>query len=97
MRPPKTLKGEALAYWKRNAPLCEKMGTLTKADTDSFTLLCAVWARLVMAEAEGAGSIEFVCLAKQYQNLSKPFGLDPISRKKLNVTTHEETPDEFGI
>ena len=47
------------------------MGTLTEADRNSFTLLCQTWARLVEAEAEGKGSIEFVCLSKQYQNQIK--------------------------
>lgn len=97
MRAPKKLTGEALDFWKRNAPHCEKMGTLKPADVDTFCLLCSVHSRLVLAEAGGAGSIEFVCLVKQYANLSKLFGLDPVSRKKLQIDIEEEEADEFGL
>lgn len=97
MRAPKKLTGEALAYWQRNAKLCERMGTLTDADVDTFTLLCTVWARLAAAEVNSAGSIEFVCLTKQFSNLSKLFGLDPVSRKKLGIEHDQEDADEFGI
>jgi phage terminase small subunit len=91
------LPDEAADYWKRNAPTCEKLGTLTDADRDTFTLLCLTWARLVACEANSGSVHEYVCLAKQYQNLCKSFGLDPLSRKKLGVSIEEDVKDEFGI
>lgn len=97
MRVPRELPADAKAFWQRNAPRCLKLGTLTDADTDTFTLLCLTWERISRAITDDSGNIEFVCLLKQYQNLSKLFGLDPVSRKKLGIVTEVEEVDQFGL
>lgn len=95
MKPPKKLSGEALEFWKRNAPLCEQMGTLTDADADTFAILCEVWKKL--ADTDEMDTIRYVCLTKQFSNYSKLFGLDPVSRKKLGVSLDPTIEDEFGL
>jgi phage terminase small subunit len=97
MRVPKHLTGEAKTFWQDNAPHCERMGTLTEADRYTFTLLCQTWAKLVAAELNDLDAIKWVALNKQYQNLSKPFGLDPLSRKRLGIEVEAEAVDEFGL
>jgi phage terminase small subunit len=92
---PKSLTGDAADFWQRNAPICKQMGTLTSADRDSFTLLCITWQRLQALDASGeAKPIEFVMLSKVFQNLAKPFGLDPLSRKRLGIEQTESTDDD---
>ena len=89
---------KAADYWKRNAPHCERMGTLTDADRDSFAVLCETWARLQDCINSGGGVHEYVCLAKQFQNLTTSFGLDPLSRRRLKIDdTPAEAPDPFGL
>ncbi|OWK37900.1 hypothetical protein FRUB_07020 [Fimbriiglobus ruber] len=70
------------------------MGTLTEADRDTFTLLCLAYARLV---SEQGHVNSYIGLSKTYQNYAKLFGLDPVSRKKLNITPATEVVDEFGL
>jgi len=95
MRIPKTLAGEAAEYWRRNAPILIKAGLLTDADRDSFIVLCLTWERL--CKATDAGTIEWVCLSKQYQNFAKSFGLTPAARKSLKVELDQPVSDEFGF
>lgn len=92
MRVPKELDGLAKEHWQRHAPNLERLGLLTDLDRDSFALLCVVYARLY----ESTG-LQFVALVKQYTQLAKSFGLDPLSRKRLGVDLAESKPDEFGI
>lgn len=98
MRHPKGLADEALAYWKRNAPLCAAMGTLTDADRDTFAVLCEVYAALQQARTSNKGTFQVVCLVKQFTQLANAFGLTPASRKKLKIDNQQqqEPPDEFG-
>jgi phage terminase small subunit len=95
MTPPKTLEGEALKFWKRNAPILERAGVLTEADYDSFTLLCTCWGKLHGGEV--TDPMRFVALAKQVQNLMKAFGLTPEARKRLKISLEPEIADEFGL
>ena len=95
MKPPTTLDGEALKFWKRNAPILEKAGVLTEADHDSFHLLCTCWGKL--QDKEVTDPMRFVALAKQIQNLMKAFGLTPEARKRLKISLEPEVADEFGI
>ncbi len=44
---PVGLKGEAAKCWKRLAPICYRMGTLTEADGEAFTALCISWADMI--------------------------------------------------
>lgn len=92
------LKGDALDFYERNAPICKEMRTLTDADHDTFVLLCTLHGKIMEAERIGADTIRFVCLVKQFTNLSKLFGLDPVSRKKLGVLKEkEDTEDGFSF
>ncbi len=98
MRAPKTLTGEALEFWKRNAPLCERMGTLTSADRDSFLILCSAWSRLQECISSSAPTHDYVCLAKQYKQLADAFGLTPAARKKLKIEPQQqEAENEYGL
>ena len=44
---PDYLVGEAIGFWKKYAPMAHKMGTLTKADADTFAVLCQIAHRLI--------------------------------------------------
>ena len=41
--PPKFLKGEALALWRRKAPGLIQIGLLTEADVELFSVYCETW------------------------------------------------------
>lgn len=49
---PKRLSGAATVVWEELAPVCEAMGTLTKADAKAFATLCELQATLDMASAQ---------------------------------------------
>jgi phage terminase small subunit len=98
MHPPKTLTGEALQFWRRNARKCEKIGTLTPLDRDAFVLLCEAWAKLQEVKDDPARTHQWVCVAKQVATLTKAFGLTRESRKKLGIQEPEQQErDEFGL
>jgi phage terminase small subunit len=101
-RPPKSLTGEALAFWQRHARPLWEANILTERDIDSFALLCRVWG--VMNEMDiSTGNenfrimIQFTNLLKQYQALAKQFGLLPRERKIANMVMDTEEVDEYGL
>jgi hypothetical protein len=68
------------------------------ADRDSFIVLCQTWERLQLCVASDGPVHSYVCLAKQFQQLTKAFGLDPLSRKRLKIDDKaNQQPDQFGI
>ncbi len=48
--PPRGLDRYARTAWRRLAPLLQRLGLLTEADTFTFTALCQAWARYVRAQ-----------------------------------------------
>ena len=48
---PSSLTGEAKRFWDRHAKLLISKGWLTKADADSFALLCQLWEQIHDAQA----------------------------------------------
>lgn len=81
MKVPK-LKGEALAYWKRHAPILEENGRLTDSTRDSFTLLCRIWATLhdldtAPGEEQFRSMTQFDKLLNRYQQYASKFGVIP--------------------
>ena len=94
MRCPKDIPEEASEYWKRNAPLCEKMGTLREQDYCAFLSLCLTWAKYLQVVKDSATNpISVVALAKQVQCQQARFGLDPMSRKKLGIDLDKNKND----
>lgn len=52
--PPPSVKGEALAEWKRRAPQLERQGLMTELDVPAFIAYCQAWGRYVDAEEKAA-------------------------------------------
>jgi phage terminase small subunit len=50
VNPPRSLRGDALDVWKREAPIAIAMRTLTTADVTLFTIYCRRVAELEMVE-----------------------------------------------
>lgn len=78
------MTGEALAFWKRNAPLLAADGRLTDATVDGFTVLCMTWADYLAAN-KGDNPIQKICISKQFQQLLAAYGMTPASRKRLKL------------
>ena len=98
MHPPKSLSGEALEFWRRNAKNCIRLGTLTDLDKDAFVLLCEAWAKLQAVKDDEKKTHQWVCVAKQVASLTKAFGLTRESRRKLGIQEPEQQEkDEFGL
>jgi phage terminase small subunit len=54
VEPPASLKGDALAVWKRESPIAVAMRTLTTADVTLFARYCRAVAELAMMDADFA-------------------------------------------
>jgi phage terminase small subunit len=54
VEPPASLKGDALAVWKRESPIAIAMRTLTTADVTLFARYCRAVAELAMMDADFA-------------------------------------------
>jgi phage terminase small subunit len=52
VKPPASLKGEALAVWQRESPIAVAMRTLTTADVTLFARYCRAVAELAMMDAD---------------------------------------------
>jgi|SRR5215831_742551 len=83
---PGWLTTRAQEVWQRLAPLCAEMGTLTPADVDAFGTLCSLQARLETAKDERL-LLRFANAVRQFYAL---FGLEPISRAKIQVPKKNE-------
>ncbi len=98
------LSGPSRAFWDRHYTRLKKAGILTKADPDSFAVLCLMWGKLhALSECEpGADAyremVQLVNLTKQFQAMAKQFGLLPRERKQAKMTVDApEKKDEFGL
>jgi hypothetical protein len=89
------LKAEALAFWKFHAKSLADDGMLTERDVHSFATLCQVWHHLQHADptADGKERVWYIGLLKQYQTLSKQFGLLPRDRKRSGTEPEESLDD----
>lgn len=100
-RMPADMTEQAKTFWKKTAPLCLKLGTLTEADEGKFKALCMAYARWMRLEKivdeEGEiieahnGSMIHPALEaarraeQRFSDLAKCFGLDPLSRSKIEL------------
>lgn len=98
------LTGEAREFWNRHYWRLKRARVLTKADPDSFALLCLVWGQLYALSGIQPGAdafremIQFTNLTKQYQALAKQFGLLPRERKAAKMEVEAPAKkDEFGL
>jgi 5-methylcytosine-specific restriction protein A len=91
VRVPKDIPEEAADYWRRNAPLCSKMGTLTDADYHAFLSVCLTWAKYIQCVNNPASHPNsVVALSRTLMSMQARFGLDPASRKKLGIDLDDE-------
>lgn len=98
---PGGLSTGAAAVWDELAPICLAMGTLTVADVRVFGTLCELQASLQYATAQKAqamagGEADLAAVLKAERdtaNTLRPyyalFGLEPISRAKIQVPKAE--------
>lgn len=102
--PPIPLAGDARRFWEKHYRRLKRAGVLTRADVESFALLCVVWGRIqaltaIPVELESFRTpIALDRLLKQYHAYAKQFGLLPRERKaaKMEVTPPAKK-DEFGL
>jgi Phage terminase, small subunit len=90
-KPPGLSKG-ATRVWNQTAPVCEGMGTLTRADVKAFAMYCELEARVDEARrglaqpktVEASTRLLLQCgnLLRSYYAL---FGLEPASRARIQV------------
>lgn len=104
MQTPKSLKSEALEFWKAHARDLKRRGILTANSRYSFLLLCQTWQKMqqLMQVEPGADAFrEMQQLGKLhglYQNLAKQFGLLPAQAKRDKMDAPaDEAPDDFGL
>lgn len=81
---PKFLKGDALAEWKRVAPLLDKAKLVCESDVAALAGYCLAWAATVKASKPGATKGELLrCLAAMRPYLAM-FGFAPSERMRVH-------------
>ncbi|VTR95228.1 unnamed protein product [Gemmata massiliana] len=102
--PPIPLGTHALAFWGKHYRRLKRAGVLTRADAESFALLCVVWgkiqelAAIPAMEADFRTPIQLDRLLKQYHAYAKQFGLLPRERRQSGMEiTPPEKKDEFDL
>lgn len=102
--PPIPLSDHARRFWDKHYRPLRRSGTLTRADVESFALLCVVWGKIQELQALHAELCDFRTpisldrLLKQNHSFAKQFGLLPRDRKqsKMEVSAPAKK-DEFGL
>src|SRR5262252_2765357 len=89
---PAWLSARARTVWGQLAPVCTGMGTLTVADLPAFALLCTLQAKVETTDDEGL-MLRLANALRQYYGL---FGLDPISRAKIQVPKVDEPVSKWA-
>jgi hypothetical protein len=85
--------------WERLAPVCLEMGTLTRADVAAFIMLCELEGTIALArewKAKPRKRAEGLKLEKELAPIVRPyyalFGLDPVSRARIQVPKKSASP-----
>jgi Phage terminase, small subunit len=85
--------------WEWLAPVCLEMGTLTRADVAAFMMLCELEATIALArewKATPRKRLAGLKLEKELAPIVRPyyalFGLDPVSRAKIQVPKKPAAP-----
>jgi phage terminase small subunit len=94
---PSTLSPGASIVWDALAPVCLAMGTLTVADTKVFARMCeleATWdANTARKGTEGFNPRQELDTARELRPYSALFGLEPVSRARIQVPKKTNEPD----
>lgn len=96
MRIPKTLTGEAKAFWQRNAPGMVEDGRLTDATCEGFVLLCEMYQEFRQGQTDGIDANKIVALYKQVSNGMSAYGMTPAARRKLKLEKPESLDDTLN-
>jgi phage terminase small subunit len=94
---PPGLSVGAVTVWQELGPLCDQMGTLTRADVAAFATLCELEAtrRLASLAKDGAEPMAAIALERRTAIVLRSyyalFGLEPVSRARIQVVK-VETP-----
>lgn len=87
---------DARVFWKRHAPTCIRLGTLTVSDVDTFAAGCQAYGELrelerlskklgiEMAIAKGVRK-DLHATRADFMRFSQRFGLDPSSRSSVKL------------
>src|SRR5438128_8405580 len=85
--------------WDRLAPIATAMGTLTVADVTAFRTLCELQATLELASAQKDAPVTLAAamkIEKEFAPIVRPyyalFGLDPVSRTRIQVPKKTAEP-----
>lgn len=101
---PAHLKGDARTFWKRHAPICLRLGTLTASDTQTFAVGCVAYGELrdlerlskklgiEMAIAKGVRK-DLHATRADFMRFSQRFGLDPSSRSNVRIAPGRKTSE----
>jgi hypothetical protein len=96
---PKGLTRGAGEVWDELAPICLSMGTLTVADVRPFVMLCELEASVMRArrwKANPEKLADGLKLEKDLAPIIRPyyalFGLEPVSRARIQVPKTDEAP-----
>jgi phage terminase small subunit len=91
---PGWLSAGARTVWSELAPVCTAMGTLTVADLKAFAVLCTLQSRIQQADDDDRALLRLANALRQYYAL---FGLEPISRAKIQVPKQEPVSKWAGL
>lgn len=96
---PAGLTPEAAMVWETLAPVCLHMGTLTTADVIPFAMLCELQATVALArrwKVKPRTMMKGIKLEKELAAILRPyyalFGLEPVSRARIQVAKKAEAP-----
>jgi phage terminase small subunit len=91
---PAGLSPGAAVVWDEIAPICLYMGTLTTADVPAFARMCEMeeqWNQVIALKGtKGFKLARMLQLARDLRPYSALFGLDPLSRSRIQVRQPDE-------
>ena len=82
---PPTLSTRAVAVWRRLAPLCVAMQTLTPADTTAFATFCELQGAFEALKPTARNQEAQRRLATALRAYYALFGLEPASRSRMHM------------
>ena len=93
LSPPTHLSAEALAHWKRTAPMLSKAGVLKASDFDLLAVYCETYAAHVAAVRDGGAPMSMV---GQLRQLMGELGMTPSARARIQVDQSPELENGKG-
>lgn len=100
MKPvPSHLQGHARTLWKKHFARLVNAGVIEETDADGFAEVCEVYRHLRAAKPDSGDPKEriwYIGLLKQWQTLSKQYGLLPRDRKRSGIEPEADLEQVLG-